>query len=317
MSSSGSAAATGAFLCASSLGEDTGGSIRIPAAWSGLVGLRPTWGLVSRYGVLPASWSMDTVGPITRTVEDCAITLQAIAGYDPNDKYTWNQPVPDYQQALAGDITGIRVGLLTEKTYSDDVDREVRDAVVAASGVLGELGAPVKTVSLPIIVHGGTASKCITDMEGAAVHYERLKTQIGDYDHNTRVRLLTAILTPAQSYYKAQKFREMLRQELLELLKEVDVVVLPTSPAAAPKIPDGPGIKSQEDAHSRMAGIRSFTGPFNLASVPAISVPCGFTSDNMPISLQIVGRPFEDATVMKVAHAYEQATTWHTRRPPI
>ena len=317
MSSSGSAAATGAFLCASSLGEDTGGSIRIPAAWSGLVGLRPTWGLVSRYGVLPASWSMDTVGPITRTVEDCAITLQAIAGYDPNDKYTWNQPVPDYQQALAGDITGIRVGLLTEKTDSDDVDREVRDAVVAASGVLGELGAPVKTVSLPIIVHGGTASKCITDMEGAAVHYERLKTQIGDYDHNTRVRLLTAILTPAQSYYKAQKFREMLRQELLELLKEVDVVVLPTSPAAAPKIPDGPGIKSQEDAHSRMAGIRSFTGPFNLASVPAISVPCGFTSDNMPISLQIVGRPFEDATVMKVAHAYEQATTWHTRRPPI
>lgn len=317
MSSSGSAAATGAFLCASSLGEDTGGSIRIPAAWSGLVGLRPTWGLVSRYGVLPASWSMDTVGPITRTVEDCAITLQAIAGYDHNDKYTWNQPVPDYQQALAGDITGIRVGLLTEKTDSDDVDREVRDAVVAASGVLGELGAPVKTVSLPIIVYGGTASKCITDMEGAAVHYEGLKNHPGEYDHNTRVRLLTAILTPAQSYYKAQKFREMLRQELLELLKEVDVVVLPTSPTAAPKIPDGPGIKSQEDANSRMAGIRSFTGPFNLAGVPAISVPCGFTSDNMPISLQIVGRPFEDATVMRVAHAYEQATAWHTRRPPI
>ena len=316
-SSSGSGAATAAHLCATSLGEDTGGSIRGPAAFCGLAGIRPSYGTVSRYGVLPASWSMDTVGPITRTVEDCAITLQAIAGYDPNDKYTWNQPVPDYQQALAGDITGIRVGLLTEKTYSDDVDREVRDAVVAASGVLGELGAPVKTVSLPIIVHGGTASKCITDMEGAAVHYERLKTQIGDYDHNTRVRLLTAILTPAQSYYKAQKFREMLRQELLELLKEVDVVVLPPSPSAAPKIPDGPGIKSQEDAHSRMAGIRSFTGPFNLASVPAISVPCGFTSDNMPISLQIVGRPFEDATVMKVAHAYEQATTWHTRRPPI
>ena len=317
MSSSGSASATSAFLCATSLGEDTGGSIRIPAAWSGLVGLRPTWGLVSRYGVLPASWSMDTAGPISRTVEDCAITLQAIAGYDPNDKYTWNQHVPDYRRALAGDITGIRVGLLSEKVDSDDVEREVRDAVVAASGVLGELGAPVKPVSLPLIVDAGTASKCITDMEGAAVHYERLKTQAAEYDHNTRVRLLTALLTPAQAYYKAQKFREMLRQQLLELLKDVDVLVLPTSPAGAPKIPDAAGTTSQEEAHSRMSGVRSFTGPFNLAGVPAISVPCGFTSDNLPISLQIVGRPFEDATVMKVAHAYEQATTWHTRRPPI
>ena len=317
ISSSGSAAATSAFLCAASLGEDTGGSTRIPAAWSGLVGLRPTWGLVSRYGVLPVCWSMDTVGPITRTVEDCAITLQAIAGYDPNDKYTRNEPVPDYRQALAGDLTGVRVGLLSEKVDSDDVEREVRDAVVAASGVLGELGAPVSPVSLPIIVHGGTASKCITDLEGASVHYEGLKNRAGEYDYNSRVRLLTAILTPAQSYYKAQKIRGLLRQQLLELLEDVDVLVLPTSPAPAPKIPDAPGIKSQEDAHSRMAGVRSFTGPFNLAGVPAISVPCGFTSDNLPISLQIVGRPFEDATVMKVAHAYEQATTWHTRRPPI
>ena len=149
------------------------------------------------------------------------------------------------------------------------------------------------------------------------MHYEGLKKRAGEYDYNSRVRLLTAILTPAQTYYKAQKFRELLRRQLLELLEEVDVLVLPTSPAPAPKIPDAPGIKSQEDAHSRMAGVRSFTGPFNLAGVPAISVPCGFTSDNLPISLQIVGRPFEDATVMKVAHAYEQATTWHTRRPPI
>lgn len=317
ISSSGSAAATGAFLCASSLGEDTGGSTRIPAAWSGLVGLRPTWGLVSRYGVLPASWSMDTVGPITRTVEDCAITLQAIAGHDPKDKYTWDQPVPDYHQALTGDISGMRVGLLSEKVDSDDVEREVRDAVVAASGVLGELGAPVSPVSLPLIVHSGAASKCITDMEGAAVHYEGLKNRAEEYDHNSRVRLLAAILTPAQTYYKAQKFRQLLRQELLALLQDVDVLVLPTAPAGAPKIPEAPGVKSQEDAHSRMAGVRSFTGPFNLAGVPAISVPCGFTSDDLPISLQIVGRPFEDATVMRVAHAYEQATTWHTRRPPI
>ena len=317
MSSSGSGAATAAFLCAASLGEDTGGSTRIPAAWCGLVGLRPTWGLVSRYGVFPVCWSMDTVGPITRTVEDCAITFQAIAGHDPKDAYTRNQPVPDYRQALSGGVQGLRVGLIREKVFADDVAPEVQEAVVAASSILGELGGVVSEVSLPLIEAGGAASKCLTDLEGASVHYERLKNRAGEYDHNSRVRLLTAILTPAQVYYKAQKIRSMLRQQILDMLENVDVLVLPTSPGAAPKIPDSAGIKSQEDARSRMTGIRSFTGPFNLAGVPAISIPCGFTQDDMPIALQIVGRPFEDATVMRVAHAYEQATTWHTRRPPI
>ena len=317
ISSSGSAAATAAFLCATSLGEDTGGSTRIPAAWSGVVGLRPTWGLVSRYGVFPVCWSMDIVGPITRTVEDCAITFMAIAGYDPKDPYTQNQPVPDYRQALAEDLSGIRVGVIQEKMDGDDVDPQVRDAVVAATGVLGEVGATVRQVSIPLIRDAGAVSKCLTDMEGAAVHHERLKSQAGDYDHNSRVRLLAGILTPAQVYYKAQKLRALIRQQILEILETVDVLVLPTSPVPAPRIPDGPGIKSQDDAHSRMSGIRNFTGPFNLAGTPAISIPCGFTQENLPVSLQIVGRPFEDATVMKVAHAYEKNTPWHTRRPPI
>ena len=317
ISSSGSAAATAAFMCATSLGEDTGGSTRIPAAWSGVVGLRPTWGLVSRYGVLSVCWSMDIVGPITRTVEDCAITLQAIAGYDPKDPYTRNQPVPDYRQALEEDLSGLRVGVIQEKMDGDDLDPQVRAAVAVAAGVLGEVGATVRQVSIPLIQDAGTVSKCLTDVEGAAVHYEGLKTRAGDYDHNSRVRLLTAILTPAQVYYKAQKLRALLRQQILEMLETVDVLVLPSSPTPAPRIPDGPGIKSQADAHSRMSGIRSFTGPFNLAGTPAISIPCGFTQENLPISLQIVGRPFEDATVMKVAHAYERNTPWHTRRPPI
>ena len=317
ISSSGSAAATAAFLCAASLGEDTGGSIRIPAAWSGLVGLRPTWGLVSRYGVLPACWSMDTVGPITRTVEDCAITLQAIAGYDPKDAYSRNAPVPDYRAALDGGVTNLRVGVIKEKVYGDDVDPEVRDAVIASVGALGELGASVEEVSLPLIEAGGVASKGLTDMEAAAVHYENLKSRPGDYDYNSRVRLLTAILTPAQMYTKAQKIRELLRRQILELLENVDVLVLPSSPGPAPKIADAPGIRSQADAQRGISGVRSFTGPFNLAGVPAISVPCGFTSEDLPISLQIAGRPFDDATVMKVAHAYEQSTSWHLRRPPI
>jgi aspartyl-tRNA(Asn)/glutamyl-tRNA(Gln) amidotransferase subunit A len=317
ISSSGSAAATAAFLCAVSLGEDTGGSTRIPAAWSGLVGLRPTWGLVSRYGVVPVCWSMDTVGPISRTVEDCAVTLQAIAGYDPNDGYMTTAPVPDYVNALTGDLSSVRVGVLTEKVHSPNVESEVGNAVIAAVGVLGELGAQVREVSIPLIQHAGAASKTITDMDGAALHHERLKTRSQEYDHNSRVRLITGILTPAQLYYKAQKLRTLLRHEIMEAFKDVDVLVLPTSPAPAPKIPDAAGIVSKEDAFSRISGVRSFTGPFNLAGVPAISIPCGFTSKDLPISLQIAGRPFEDATVMKVAHAYEQNTSWHHRRPPI
>ena len=317
ISSSGSAAAVAAFLCAASLGEDTGGSTRIPAAWSGKVGLRPTWGLVSRYGVLPVCWSMDTVGPISHTVEDCAITFQAIAGYDPKDGSTRNEPLPDYRQALDGNIRDIRIGVINERIYRDDVDPEIADAVIAAVAALGELGSTVEPVTIPWIEASGTVSKCLTDLEGAVVHHERIKTRAMEYDHNSRVRLLTGILTPAQMYYKAQKMRALIRANILEQLQEVDVLVLPTAPTGAPKIPDTAGIKSQEDANSRMAGVRSWTGPFNLANVPAISVPCGFTSDNLPISLQIVGRPFEEATVMKVAHAFEQNTSWHTRMPPL
>ena len=317
ISSSGSASATAAFLCATSLGEDTGGSTRIPGAWSGLVALRPTWGRVSRYGVLGVCWSMDTVGPLSRTVEDCAITFQAIAGHDPKDSYTWDVPVPDYRRALEGDINGVRVGVISEKLHSDEVDPEIRDAVVNATGVLGELGASLEEVSIPLIDKAGAVSKALTDLEGASVHYDWLKTRAKDYDHNSRVRLLTAILTPAQHYYKAQKLRAMLRQNILDVLHRVDVLVLPASPVPAPKIPDSSGIKSREDADSRISGVRSWTGPFNLAGVPAISVPCGFTSGSLPIGLQVVGRPFAEDTVMKVAHAYEQATPWHTRRPPI
>jgi aspartyl-tRNA(Asn)/glutamyl-tRNA(Gln) amidotransferase subunit A len=260
---------------------------------------------------------MDTVGPISRTVEDCAITFQAIAGYDSKDQYTWNVPVPDYRAALDGDVSKLRIGVVQEKVYTDELQPEVSQAIIKAISDLGELGASIQDVSIPLISDAGAISKSLTDMGGAAVHHEGLKKRANDYDHNTRVRLLTAILTPAQHYYKAQKLRTMLRQQILDALEKVDVLVLPTSPSPAPKIADGPGVKSQEEANGRIAGVRSFTGAFNVASVPALSLPCGFTSDNLPIALQIAGKPFDEATVMKVAHAYEQATAWHTRRPPI
>ena len=321
ISSSGSAAATAAFLCATALAEDTGGSTRIPAAWSGLTGLRPTWGLVSRRGVAGVSWSMDTVGPISRSAEDCALTLQAIAGHDPADPYSWNVPVPDYRQELAGGVAGLRVGVLREKVAAGGLPPDTLQAVQAAVAQLGELGAATREISIPIVENAGAASKCITDMDGAAVHYERLRTRAAEYDHNTRVRLLTAILTPAQAYYKAQKLRTLIRQAVLAALESVDVIVLPTAPGPAPRIPDGPGIKDLDDARSRISGVRNFTGAFNLAGVPALSIPGGFTAPTesagpLPLSLQLVGRPMAEALLLRVAHAYQQATDWHQRRPP-
>ena len=320
MSSSGSAVATAAFLCAAALAEDTGGSTRIPAAWSGLTGLRPTWGLVSRRGVAGVSWSMDTVGPISRSAEDCAITLQAIAGYDPADPYSWNVPVPDYRRELAGGVAGLRVGVLREKVAGGGLPPETRQAVEAAAAQLGELGATVREISIPMVENAGAASKCITDMDGAAVHYERLRTRAAEYDHNTRVRLLTAILTPAQAYYKAQKLRALVRQAVLEALETVDVIALPTAPGPAPLIPEGPGIKGLEDARSRISGVRNFTGAFNLAGVPALSIPCGFTAATesagpLPLSLQLVGRPLGEGVLLRAAYAYQGATDWHRRRP--
>ena len=317
ISSSGSAAATAAFLCASALAEDTGGSTRIPAAWSGLTGLRPTWGLVSRRGVAGVSWSMDTVGPISHSAEDCAITFQAIAGHDPEDPYSWSGPVPDYVAELQGGAEGLRVGVLREKVAEGGLAPEVRHVIESAVAQLGELGSSVQEVSIPIVENAGAVSKCITDMDGASVHYERLKTRVAEYDHNTRVRLLTAILTPAQAYYKAQKVRTLIRQAVLAALEEVDVIVLPTSPTVAPLLPDEAGIKSQEDARSRIAGVRNFTGAFNAANLPALSIPCGFSDDNLPLSLQIVGKPMADSLLMRVAHAYQQVTDWHLRRPPL
>ena len=319
ISSSGSAAATAAFLCATALAEDTGGSTRIPAAWSGLTGLRPTWGLVSRRGVAGVSWSMDTVGPISRSAEDCALTFQAIAGHDPEDPYSWSGPVPDYAQELQGGVDGLRVGVLREKVSEGGLEPEVRQAIESAVAQLGELGATTREVSIPIVENAGAVSKCITDMDGASVHYERLKTRVAEYDHNTRVRLLTAILTPAQAYYKAQKVRTLIRNAVLEALEEVDVIALPTSPTGAPLLPAEAGIKSQEDARSRIAGVRNFTGAFNVANLPALSIPCGFTQDNLPLplSLQLVGKPMADGLLLRVAHAYQQATDWHKRKPPL
>lgn len=320
-SSSGSGAATAAFLCATSLGEDTGGSVRNPANNSGLVGLRPTWGLVSRYGMLGAAWSMDIAGPLSRTVEDCALTLHAIAGYDPRDLHSARVPVPDYRAGLEeGSLRGLRVGVVKAAVEADYVHPQVRSLVSAAITALGELGASIQEVSIPLMDRAAAVTRAILGVESASLHHDWIRNRLDDYDHNVQIDFLTGALFPAQLYYRAQKLRELIRRATLELLEEVDVVALPSSSDPAPILPTQAGLESKEQASQRMSGRRSLTGVFNLANVPALSVPCGFASvdgKDLPVGLQLAGRPFEDGLLLKVAHAYQQQTTWHQRRAPI
>lgn len=317
-SSSGSGIATAAALAAVTLGEDTGGSIRGPAAYCGVAGLRPTWGLVPRTGCFPVSWSMDAPGPLGRTVEDVALVLGVIAGADPADTLTRRAPPPDYRAALAGGMRGLRVGLIRELTHGPDTDPEVREAVVTACGVLREAGAVVDEVSLPLLPLAGAVFMAIADSEGAGLHRRWLRDRPGDYDASTRRRLLAASLLPTAAYHQATRARALIRTQVLEAVARRDVLVAPAQPRPAPLIAQVQApVASAEDAAARFFTRRSYSTPFSLAGTPAISVPCGFSAAGLPIGLQIAGRLFDEATVLRAAHTYEQATTWHRRRPPV
>ena len=318
-SSSGSGAATAAFLCATSLGEDTAGSIRGPAAFCGLVGIRPTWGLVSRYGMLASTWSMDAAGPISRTVRDCAISLQAIAGYDPNDSYTRDAPVPNYLDGLEVGIQGLRVGVLSDRVNADGVEPDVRDAVNAAVAHMGELGSEIEEISIPLMAESAAISTTLIYVDATAVHRQGLADHPEKYDHNNRVRLLTGALIPAQAHQKASRLRHIIRQHILDALERVDILILPTSSVQATPFPTEAGMakNGKEEFLNMLGGRRTYTTPSNLAGVPGLSINCGFTSDGLPVGLQMVGRPFDESTLFRAAYAYEQATDWHTRRPPL
>ena len=317
-SSAGSGSATAAFMCATSLGEDTGGSIRGPAAYCALSGLRPSQGRVSRYGLFGSCWSMDTIGPMSRTVRDCAITMEAIAGHDPKDAYTWKTPVPNYAALLDGDISGLRVGIVREKVYSDHVIPEMRDAVLQAGAVLMDRGASVQEVSFPGILNGRAIASPITYLEGATVHHDRVRgADLYRYDHNMRITLLLGSLIPAQTYYKAQRLREMMRQDFLQLMTSVDLLIFPTAADVAPLLTDKPGLGTKEDFKSEMfSPRRTLTSLANVVGAPALSVPCAF-KDGLPLGLQIIGRPMEEDLVFRAGHAYQQDTDFHNRRPPL
>lgn len=314
-SSSGSGVAAAGGLCAGALGSDTGGSVRGPAAFCGIVGLRPTYGRVTRHGVLPMCWSMDTVGPMTRSVADCALMLNAIAGHDPRDPTSGSAPVPDYTASLSDGVRGLRIGLPTEMFDFEGLNAEVRQSVMRAVSVLEEQGATADEISLPTSAHSGAVFIATADVDAAAYHHDWLRTRGDDYDWSTRARLESAALTPGWAYLKAQRARTLIANELQAALERFDALILPSGPVAAPTIAASTGRPGGYYQGKLDMGRRRYTSPAALAGMPAISVPCGFSDDGLPIGMQIIGRRFAEPTLFQVAHAYELATDWHERHP--
>ncbi|MBI4497041.1 MAG: Asp-tRNA(Asn)/Glu-tRNA(Gln) amidotransferase subunit GatA [Chloroflexi bacterium] len=312
-SSSGSGVAVAAGLCMGSLGSDTGGSIRGPASLCGIVGLKPTYGRVSRFGVIPLSWSLDHCGPMTWTVEDAALMLQAIAGYDPKDPTSSKAPVPNYSQALKEDIRGLVVGIPRHYFFrADGVDGETLEAVETAIKVLEERGAKTKVVEIPSIEQAATVRQIIWASEVYSYHEANNEARRQDYGPRFRDRMTMGAFYTAADYIQALRWREILRREFQQVLEGVDVLATPTSAQPAGLLEQPP---FTEDT---VSGRRpTFTGPFNTTGLPAISVCCGFTSRELPIGLQIVGRPFDEPTILRVAHSYEKATPWREKRPSI
>ncbi len=307
-SSGGSGAALAAGLCYGSLGSDTGGSIRIPAALCGITGLKPTYGRVSRAGMLPLSWSLDHAGPMARTVRDVALLITAIAGPDPADPAAATVPVPDFTAGLEDGVRGLRIGL-PRAYFFEQLDDDVARAVEAAVDVLRTEGAEVREVSVPHLDVAAAAFAPIISAEAAAYHQRWLRERPQDYGEDVRQRLFQGLLYPAVDYVNAQRARRRVLDGFLQALKEVDVLITPTVPVTAPPIP-GPAVATPNP-------LTRCTFPVNLTGLPALSLPCGVDRQGLPVGLQIIGRPFDEGTVLRVGHAYQTLTEWHKRRPPI
>jgi aspartyl-tRNA(Asn)/glutamyl-tRNA(Gln) amidotransferase subunit A len=306
-SSSGSGAALAAGLVHGATGSDTGGSIRGPAAFCGVVGLKPTYGRASRAGVLTLSWTLDHTGPLARTVEDCALLFQAMAGHDAADPASSRRPVDDYIAPLGHDIRGLRIGV-PRNYFFEGLDGEVERAFEDALTTLRRLGADVRDVTIPGM-EAAPSFLLIMLAEAYAYHERDLRAHPELYGEVLRERLLTGALVTGGEYTQAQRIRSQICEATRAVLRDVDVLATPT--AVRPALPFSV-------AHDpELAFPRSNMPPFNLTGLPALALPCGFSSSGLPLSLQLAGRPFEEATVLRVGHAYEQVTLWHTRRPPV
>jgi amidase len=310
VSSSGSGVAVAAGLCYGALGTDTGGSIRFPAACNGVVGLKPTYGRVSRYGVFPLAKSLDNVGPMTRCVTDAAVMLGVIAGHDPGDPTSSHQSVPDYVSLLDQDVRGLRLGV-DERFIRDGVHPEVSDAVLQAVSHLAGLGLEVVEVVVPPIEPDLMIKTWSTLCAGDAAdaHRETWPARADEYGP-FRQWLEFADTQTAADYAAANAIRLEYAGKIAGLFEEIDLLACPAMPYAAPRIGnDALPLPDEGVVRAR------FTYPFNFSNSPTLTLPCGFTADNLPISLQLVGPHFSEGTLLRAGHAFEQSTMWHTRVP--
>ena len=308
-SSSGSATAVAVGTALGSLGSDTGGSIRGPASSCGIVGHKPTYGLVSRYGVLDLSWSLDHCGPMTWTVEDSALMTQAIAGYDPKDPASANVAVPDYSESLREDVKGLRIGVPEHYCFGKEsgTDEEVETLVKKALEDLESLGAHVEPVTIPCLEYAPQVNIVIIMSEAYSIHLPNVRTQPEKYGENFIKHLYTGGLFSAADYIQAQRARSVIRREFHEVMKGVDLLALPMGHSVVGKLEDFTPGKSLYGP--------SFMAPFNQTGMPAISFPCGFSKNGLPVGMQIAGRVFDDATVFRAAYTYQQHAGHYKNRP--
>jgi aspartyl-tRNA(Asn)/glutamyl-tRNA(Gln) amidotransferase subunit A len=308
-SSSGAGAAVAAGFVPGAVGTDTGGSIRGPAAVCGIAGLKPTYGRVSRRGVFPNTFTMDHCGPLTRSAEDIALFLQVMAGFDPEDPGSEDTPVPDYRAALTGTIEGLRLGLV-EHWYAHGAHPDLAPAIAAAVEVLRGLGAVVEPVQLSSLRDYTDCKTTISIAELYAIHEQDLKTRPQDFGRILRNRVLPGALIRAEDYVQALRWRTELAREQALALKRCDALLTAGALSVAePADPDRP---------DRLVSVPSITMPFSVGGLPALAIPCGFSrAEGLPLSLQIAAAPMAEPTVLRIAHAYQQATDWHLRHPEL
>ena len=315
-SSGGSGAAVAARMCWGALGTDTGGSIRLPAAINGIVGIRPTYGRVSNNGIIPLAWSMDTAGPMARTVEDCALMFSCIAGHDPRDPTTAKVGVADCQAGLGRGVRGLRIGIVPDYFFHH-LQRPVHDAVRSALDTYEQLGAHIVDVSIRNIHGNISAQLTIESCEPSTYHQRWLRERPDDYGDDVRTLLEVGEMLLATHYLQAQRYRSLLRQEFMEAFKEVDVFLCPTLPFTATPIGAMKVVIEDGADEDMLSAIMQFTGVPSLTGLPSLAVPCGFDEEGLPIGMQLIGKPFDEATLFQAGAAFQDATDFHTRSPRI
>ena len=305
-SSAGSAAALAAGMAPAATGSDTGGSIRVPSSFCGVVGLKPTYGRVSRYGLIPLSWSMDHVGPMARTVADCALLLTVMAGYDPLDPTSARAPVPDFTDGLDAGVRGAVLGVPKQHFY-EGLHPEVEAAVRAALRHLEGEGARLEPVDLPLAAHLAGPGGILIMAEAYGLHAAQLRERAADYGTRTRRRIASGACYTSGEYEAAMRVRGAWTRQVARVFERVDAIVTPTVPHAAFTV----DVQLEGEPPDTSWGTRHF----NLSGHPALALPCGFTAAGLPVGMQLAGRYFDEATLFRIAHAYERSTPWHNRRP--